>query len=72
MQGGNGGNIATIPQFIRADFASATQTVFYGMGVIMAVCAVVAFLGLRRGVQQVTATETAGATSTAGAPRIPD
>ena len=53
-QAGNG-NPAAIPQFISADFASATRDVLYGMCVIMAVAAVVALLGLRRGVQEDTA-----------------
>jgi hypothetical protein len=53
LQGGNSNsNITTIPAFIRADFASGTRDVLYGMAVIMAVAAVVALLGLRRGVQQ--------------------
>src|SRR5215470_12577273 len=51
LQGGSG-NIASIPQFIRADFAAATRDVLYGMAVIMAVACVVALLGLRRGVQE--------------------
>jgi EmrB/QacA subfamily drug resistance transporter len=46
------GNPAAIPAFIRADFAAATRDVFYAMAVIMAVAAVVALLGLRRGVQK--------------------
>jgi MFS family permease len=49
LQGGSG-NIANIPQFIRADFAAATRDVLYGMA--MAVAALVALRGLRRGVQQ--------------------
>ncbi|MGH3182188.1 MAG: hypothetical protein ACRDOH_11640 [Streptosporangiaceae bacterium] len=53
LQGGNG-NVAAIPQFIRADFAGATREVFYVMAVIMAVAGVVALRGLRRGVQQET------------------
>src|SRR5262252_7199433 len=53
---GNGnGNVAVIPAFIRADFASATRDVLYGMAIIMAVAALVALRGLRRGVQQDTA-----------------
>ena len=78
LQGGSGssggsGGVIVIPQFIRADFASATQTVLDGMGVIMAVAAVVAFLCLKRGVQQATATETTAApASTASTPGIPD
>ena len=51
LQGGNG-NVASIPQFIRADFAGAIREVLYGMCVIMAVAAFVALRGLRRGVQQ--------------------
>jgi EmrB/QacA subfamily drug resistance transporter len=72
LQGGNG-DVAAIPQFIRADFAAATQDVLYGMGIIMAAAAIVAILGLRRGVQQDTAAETATApTSAASAPGVPD
>ena len=51
LQGGSG-NIAAIPQFIRADFAVATREVLYGMTIVMAVAALVALRGLRRGVQQ--------------------
>ncbi len=51
LQGGNG-NIASIPPFIRADFAAATRDVLYGMCVIMAVAGFVALRGLKRGVQQ--------------------
>ena len=53
LQGGNG-NVAAIPQFIRADFAGATRDVLYVMALIMAVAALVALRGLRRGVQQET------------------
>ena len=53
LQGGNG-NIATIPQFIRTDFAGATREVLFGMCVIMAVAGLVALRGLKRGVQQET------------------
>ena len=53
LQGGNG-NVASIPPFIRADFADATREVLYGMCVIMAVAGLVALRGLRRGVQQET------------------
>ena len=70
MQGGSG-SVTTIPQFIRADFAVATKDVLYGMGIIMAVAAVVAILGLRRGLQQ-AAPETATATSAASIPRVTD
>ncbi|WP_329129615.1 MFS transporter [Streptomyces sp. NBC_01476] len=40
-----------IPHFIRLDFADATRTVFSVMAGIMAVAAVVAQFGLRRGLQ---------------------
>ena len=53
LQGGNG-NVATIPPFIRADFAGATRDVIYVMAVIMAVAGLIALRGLRRGVQQET------------------
>jgi EmrB/QacA subfamily drug resistance transporter len=67
LQGGSGGgSVSSIPLFIRTDFASATQSVLYGMGVVMAVAAVVAILGLRRGVQQPTA-ETGAASAAASA-----
>ncbi len=51
LQGGNG-NIAAIPAFIRADFASSIRDVLYGMTIVMAIAAVVALRGLSRGVQQ--------------------
>jgi EmrB/QacA subfamily drug resistance transporter len=53
LQGGNG-DIAVIPAFIREDFAAATRDVLYGMCVIMAVAALVALRGLRRGLQEDT------------------
>jgi EmrB/QacA subfamily drug resistance transporter len=65
LQGGNG-NVAAIPQFIRADFAAATREVLYAMAVIMAVAAFVALRGLRRGLQEDPAP--AGAGSGAGLP----
>jgi EmrB/QacA subfamily drug resistance transporter len=49
--GGSGG-VGTIPHFIRLDFAYATRSVLYVMAVIMAAAAVVAFAGLRAGVQE--------------------
>ena len=70
LQGGNG-NVAAIPQFIRADFAVATKDVLYGMGIVMAIAAVVAILGLRRGLQQDAAAQTA-AVASANAPRAHD
>ena len=54
LRGGNG-NPAAIPLFIRADFATATRDVLYGMAIIMALAALIALRGLSRGVQQDTA-----------------
>ena len=53
LQGGNG-NVASIPQFIRADFAGATRDVLYVMALIMAIAGLVGLRGLKRGVQQET------------------
>ena len=52
---------ARSPHFVRLDFAYATRSVLYAMAGIMAAAAVVAFVGLRRGVQEesVLAPETA-------------
>jgi EmrB/QacA subfamily drug resistance transporter len=50
-QGGHG-SIASIPEFVRLDFAYSIRTVLYAMAGIMAVAAVVALIGLRAGVQQ--------------------
>jgi EmrB/QacA subfamily drug resistance transporter len=50
-QGGNGAS-AAIPHFVRLDFAYATRSVLYVMAAIMAAAAVVAFAGLRPGVQE--------------------
>jgi MFS family permease len=47
-------NTATIPHFVRVDFAYATRTVLYVMAGIMAVAALVAFVGLQPGLQQET------------------
>jgi len=41
-----------IPHFVRLDFAYATRSVLYVMAAIMAFAAIVAFLGLRAGVQR--------------------
>jgi EmrB/QacA subfamily drug resistance transporter len=49
-----------IPHFIRLDFAHAIQSVLYGMCGIMAVAALIAFVGLSRGVQQEVAEPVAG------------
>jgi len=70
LQGGSG-SISAIPQFIRADFAAAIQDVLYGMGVVMAVAAVVAFFGLKRGLQQAPL-EAAPGTSAASVPELSD
>ena len=59
LQGGKG-SVTAIPQFIRADFATATRDVLYGMCVIMAVAAFIALRGLRRGVQEDTTAAGAG------------
>jgi EmrB/QacA subfamily drug resistance transporter len=50
-QGGTG-SVATIPQFVRVDFAYASRTVFYVMAGIMAAATIVAILGLERGLQE--------------------
>jgi EmrB/QacA subfamily drug resistance transporter len=46
------GSVASIPHFIRLDFAYATRTVLYVMAGIMAVAAIVALFGLRPGAQE--------------------
>jgi len=51
---GNSGNVAAIPHFVRLDFAYATRSVLYVMAAIMAAAAVVAFIGLRAGLQEET------------------
>jgi EmrB/QacA subfamily drug resistance transporter len=53
------GSVASIPRFVRLDFAYASRAVFYVMAGIMAVAALVALVGLRDGVQE-EATETSG------------
>jgi len=55
------GSVASIPHFFRVDFAQSIQTVLYVMAGIMAVAAIVALTGLRRGVQQELATPAGGA-----------
>jgi EmrB/QacA subfamily drug resistance transporter len=57
------GSVSSIPHFYRLDFAYATRTVLYVMAGIMAAAAIVAILGLRRGVQE----EVAGASGASGA-----
>jgi EmrB/QacA subfamily drug resistance transporter len=51
---GGGGSTASIPHFVRLDFAHATQSVLYVMAAIMAVAAIAGFVGLRAGVQEET------------------
>ncbi len=51
-----GGSVASIPHFVRLDFAYATRSVLYVMAAVMAAAAVVAFLGLQRGLQADTQT----------------
>jgi hypothetical protein len=59
LQGGTS-NPAAIPAFIRADFAVAIRDVLYGMCVIMAVAALVALRGLKRGLQEDTEAAASG------------
>ncbi len=47
-----GGSTGTIPHFVRLDFAYATRSVLEAMAAIMAAAAIVAFVGLKRGVQE--------------------
>ena len=49
---GGSGNVSSIPQFIRADFAGATRDILYVMAGIMAVAALVALRGLKSGLQE--------------------
>jgi hypothetical protein len=67
-QGSGNGNTVAVPHFVRIDFAYSTQTVLYAMAGVMAAAAVVAFVGLRRGVQQdVTARQEAESAVSPGA-----
>ena len=52
FQGGSARSAASIPHFIRLDFAAASRTVFYAMAIFMAVAAIVALAGLRGGRQE--------------------
>jgi len=54
------GSIASIPHFVRLDFAYATRSVLQLMGIILAVAAFVALVGLRPGVQEEQGTVDAG------------
>jgi EmrB/QacA subfamily drug resistance transporter len=51
---GGGGSITSIPHFVQLDFAYATRSVLYVMAAIMAAAAIVAFVGLRAGLQEET------------------
>jgi EmrB/QacA subfamily drug resistance transporter len=53
-QGSGSGSAGVIPHFVRLDFAEAIHTVLLCMSGVMAVAAIVAFVGLRRGVQEET------------------
>ena len=57
------GSTASIPHFVRLDFAYATRTVLFVMAGVMVVAALVGILGLKRGVQEQPAEAVAGATS---------
>jgi EmrB/QacA subfamily drug resistance transporter len=48
------GSTAAIPHYVRLDFAYATRSVLYVMAAVMAAAAVVALVGLQRGVQEET------------------
>ena len=52
FKGGGAQGAASVPHFIRLDFAEASRSVFYAMAVFMAVAAIVALAGLRGGRQQ--------------------
>jgi hypothetical protein len=60
-QSGGSGSSGAIPHFVQLDFAYATRSVLYVMSGVMAAAAVVAFLGLKRGVQADTPSETPAA-----------
>jgi EmrB/QacA subfamily drug resistance transporter len=62
------GSTASVPQFLRLDFAHATSTVFYAMAAIMAVAALVALLGLQQGLQQQEPAQAVGALATGRPP----
>jgi hypothetical protein len=53
-QGSGSGSISSIPHFVSLDFAYATRTVLLTMAIIMWVAAVVAFVGLKRGRQELS------------------
>jgi EmrB/QacA subfamily drug resistance transporter len=47
-----GGSVASIPHYVRLDFAYATRSVLYVMAAIMAAAAVAGLVGLRAGLQE--------------------
>jgi EmrB/QacA subfamily drug resistance transporter len=51
-QGSGNGKASSIPHFVSLDFAHAISVVLYCMCGIMAVAAVIGFVGLKRGVQE--------------------
>ncbi|GAA2005665.1 MFS transporter [Catenulispora subtropica] len=55
--GGGAPDLSKIPHFYQLAFAQSTETIFYAMGGIMAVAAIVAFIGLKAGVQHQEAAE---------------
>ena len=71
---GTTGSEATIPHYLRLDFAHASSTVFYAMAGIMAVAAVLAIVGLERGLQPERAVSETDGTDTevrpAGSPNF--
>jgi hypothetical protein len=60
------GSAKSIPHFVSLDFAHATATVLYVMCGIMALAAVVALFGLKRGRQEVVPIEDGSLPSPAG------
>lgn len=66
--GGSPGGVGSIPLFVRHDFASATQVVFYIMAGVLAAGAVVALLGLRAGRQELAEEGEGEGAVVAGAP----
>jgi EmrB/QacA subfamily drug resistance transporter len=62
-----GGSVSSIPHFVSADFAHATQTVLYVMCGIMAFAGLVALLGLQRGRQEIAPVDPAAVPAPAGA-----
>ncbi|HET9897460.1 MAG TPA: MFS transporter [Streptosporangiaceae bacterium] len=57
---GASGSVGSIPHFFRFGFAHATESVLYIMAAVMAAAAIVAFIGLRPGVQKEVPEEPAG------------